>query len=169
MSKELCKKLGISEEILLARGFIEYPEATALDVAEATPDRTFELVPEAAAAWKAMKAAAAKAGIKLWLKSAFRSISYQAGIIRDKIANGETIEQILAESAPPGYSEHHTGLAVDINSLKASFENTDAYEWLTRHAGDFGFELSYPRNNAQGYNFEPWHWRFSGTLLADAN
>ena len=169
MSKELCKKLGISEEILLARGFIEYPEATALDVAEATPDRTFELVPEAAAAWKAMKAAAAKAGIKLWLKSAFRSVSYQAGIIRGKIKEGKSIEQILAVSAPPGYSEHHTGLAVDINSLEESFEHTDAYKWLTRYAGDFGFELSYPRNNPQGYNFEPWHWRFSGTLLADAN
>ncbi len=75
------------------------------------------------------------------------------------------IDKILTLSAPPGYSEHHTGCAIDINTpgcvaTEEEFENTDAYRWLTEHAGRFGFTLSYPRDNALGFIYEPWHWCF---------
>lgn len=64
-----------------------------------------------------------------------------------------------------GYSEHHSGCAVDICSndrfkLSESFEETDAFEWLMSHAQTFGFSLSYPRNNDKGIIYEPWHWFF---------
>ncbi|WP_338924995.1 D-alanyl-D-alanine carboxypeptidase family protein (plasmid) [Pseudomonas silesiensis] len=42
-----------------------------------------------------------------------------------------------------------------------AFEETDAFAWLTKHAGSFGFEMSYPKGNARGFNYEPWHWRFT--------
>ena len=167
MSKELCGALGITEEMLLARGFVAYPEARVLAIAEINEDeRRFELEPEAARAWKKMRAAAAKDGVELWLVSAYRSLEYQANLLRAKLRRGQTLEQILAVNAPPGYSEHHTGRAVDINSLETDFELSSAYEWLTSNAGRFDFHLSYPRNNRLGYQFEPWHWCHGGTRLA---
>ena len=68
-------------------------------------------------------------------------------------------------SAPPGCSEHHTGRAVDIGTphckvLDEEFEQTEAFDWLVRFAGKFGFRLSYPRGNSCGYAYEPWHWCF---------
>ncbi|WP_175651555.1 M15 family metallopeptidase [Pseudomonas sp. Marseille-P9899] len=167
MSKELCKELGISEDLLLARGFVAYPEARVLAIAEINADaRRFELEPDAAAAWKQMKAEAAAAGVELWLMSAYRSVTYQANLIRTKLKRGLSLEQILAVNAPPGYSEHHTGRAIDINSLEIDFEHSRAYQWLSRHAQRFDFHLSYPRNNPLGYQFEPWHWCYGTTLLA---
>ena len=75
--------------------------------------------------------------------------------------------------APSGYSEHHTGWALDIGdelNPKAddnpTFENTAAYRWLYQNARRFYFELSFPKNNWQGVGFEPWHWRFVGTTEA---
>lgn len=167
MSKELCKEQGITEEMLLARSFVAYPEARVLAIAEVNDDdRRFELEPEAAAAWKAMKADAAAAGVELWLVSAYRSVTYQARLIRAKLERGQSLEQILAVNAPPGFSEHHTGRAVDINSLETDFEYSLAYQWLVSNAGRFDFHLSYPRNNRLGYQFEPWHWCHGNTLLA---
>lgn len=70
---------------------------------------------------------------------------------------------------PPGFSEHHTGYAVDIGDgnaphthLEETFADTAAYRWLTAYAARFGFELSFPPNNPQGVMYEPWHWRFVG-------
>lgn len=78
-------------------------------------------------------------------------------------------EERAALSAPPGYSEHHTGYAIDIGDAQfpqwdtqEAFETTPAFRWLERNAARFGFELSFPRNNPQGVNYEPWHWRFVG-------
>ena len=60
-------------------------------------------------------------------------------------------------------TEHHTGRAVDVMTpggpiLEEAFEDTDAFRWLARHACRFGFRLSYPRGNAHGFAYEPWHW-----------
>ena len=97
--------------------------------------------------------------------SAFRSIDRQIEIIQNKLDRSMAIEQILTLSAPPGYSEHHTGCAIDFNTpvcvaTEEEFENTLAYRWLQEHAGSFGFTLSYPRDNTLGFIYEPWHWCF---------
>ncbi|MDU9389243.1 D-alanyl-D-alanine carboxypeptidase family protein [Pseudomonas japonica] len=166
-SRALCEELGIGEELLIARGLVEYPEARVLAIAEIDEDgRRFELEPEAAAAWRQLRAAAARDHVELWLVSAFRSIEYQARIIRYKLGKQQSLEQILQSSAPPGFSEHHTGRAVDINSLEPEFEHSAAFEWLKQHAERFGFHLSYPRDNAMGYRYEPWHWCYRPTSLA---
>jgi D-alanyl-D-alanine carboxypeptidase len=125
--------------------------------------RDVQLAPEAAAAWSAMRAAAEAAGARLLLVSGFRSIARQAEIIRRKLDAGMLLSDILKVSAYPGYSEHHTGRAVDIGSpdcahLTEAFETTREFSWLTEHAAGFGFALSYPRDNAHGIAFEPWHW-----------
>ncbi|HEY9102919.1 M15 family metallopeptidase [Chitinimonas sp.] len=117
----------------------------------------------AAAAWHAMQAAAAADQIELQLVSAFRSVAYQANLIRKKLATGLNIANILTVSAAPGYSEHHTGRALDITTpgyalLEEDFEQSPAYAWLQRHGSEFGFSLSYPRDNPNGIAFEPWHW-----------
>lgn len=119
--------------------------------------------PATATAWQAMRAAAADDGVVLQLASAFRSIDYQAGLIRRKLAQGQTMAQILQISAAPGHSEHHSGRALDITTpdseaLETSFDTTAAFAWLLLHGARFGFRLSYPRDNPAGILYEPWHW-----------
>lgn len=158
--------LGIPPDSVAARGLREYPEATELALAEVADDgREWQLVPPAAASWRSMKEAAASEGVAMWLTSAFRSVERQAEIVRRKLERGESIEGILQVLAPPGFSEHHTGRAIDINTtdcrpVEIEFEDTAAFRWLQRRAGGFGFRLSYPRDNPYGYQYEPWHWCF---------
>ena len=110
-----------------------------------------------------MRTAAAHAGVELQVVSAFRSIEHQLGIVERKLARGQTIDEILRVSAAPGYSEHHSGRCVDLTTpgcarLEEIFEQTPAFGWLRRHAGEYGFELSYPRGNRHEIAHEPWHW-----------
>ena len=72
-------------------------------------------------------------------------------------------------SAPPGYSEHHTGYAVDLGDgsrpsthVEVTFETTPAFAWLQANARRYNFEMSFPRDNPQNIHYEPWHWRFVG-------
>jgi D-alanyl-D-alanine carboxypeptidase len=125
------------------------------------------LFPAAAMAWYAMRNAAAADGVELQVISAFRSVSYQAGIIRNKLAGGQSLERILGVSAAPGFSEHHSGRALDLGCpgsepLELQFELTRAFEWLVHNAPDHGFRMSYPRNNRHMIAFEPWHWAWTG-------
>jgi D-alanyl-D-alanine carboxypeptidase len=104
-------------------------------------------------------------GVAISIASSYRSVARQAEIIATKLAHGTSIDDILRSVAPPGFSEHHTGRAIDIVSpdhpdLDVSFAYTPAYEWLTINAGFFGFTLSYPEGNGSGYQYEPWHWCF---------
>jgi D-alanyl-D-alanine carboxypeptidase len=121
------------------------------------------LEPSTAVAWAAMKEAAQRDGIELLLISAFRSREYQEGIIRRKLDRGLPLDEILRVSAYPGFSEHHTGRAIDIGSpdshdLTEFFEQTLEFSWLESNAARFGFSLSYPRDNPAGIAYEPWHW-----------
>ena len=119
----------------------------------------------AARAWQHMRDAALRDGVVLEAISGYRSHDYQLGIFERKLARGQTVPQILAVNAAPGYSEHHSGLALDIGTpdeppAEESFEDTAAFAWLQQHAGGFGFAMSYPRDNPHGIVYEPWHWRF---------
>lgn len=160
----LCAALGIDTGLLVARMLRPYAEARRLQpVGLGTDGRDKLLAPAAAAAWQALRAAAAADGVELLLVSAFRSVEFQAALIRAKRDRGQPLEQILRVNAPPGYSEHHSGRAVDIGmrgiaALDEHFESTPAFAWLSAEASRFGFVLSYPRGNAQGYGYEPWHW-----------
>lgn len=118
-----------------------------------------------ARAWHDMRTIAARDGIALDAVSGYRSHDYQLGIFDRKRARGLSLDDILAVNAAPGYSEHHAGSALDISApgeppAEESFEKTTAFEWLTRHAPDHGFTMSYPRDNPHGIVYEPWHWRY---------
>lgn len=146
------------------RGLRRFVEAAALEcVARDADGREHFLAPRAAAAWHTMVTAAAAAGIALHVLSAFRSVARQEQIVVAKLARGLPLDEVLAICAAPGYSEHHSGCAVDIGTpgapaLELAFKDTPAFAWLREHAAAFGFQLSYPAGNPQGYSFEPWHW-----------
>jgi D-alanyl-D-alanine carboxypeptidase len=128
-----------------------------------TQGRPQWLVPRAARAWMQMVEAAASQDITLQVVSAFRSAEYQLGILRRKLERGQTIDEILKVSAAPGYSEHHSGRALDVTTpgpaiLEEEFERSPAFAWLSENARRFGFRLSYPRGNRHGIAYEPWHW-----------
>src|SRR6516165_3604988 len=110
-------KLGIRASVIRRRKLPFCPEAEKLVVVEiGKRGRKHRLTPEAARAWKRMKAAAASESIGLQIVSAFRSFARQVAIIRRKIDEGQAIDEILRFSAPPGYREHHTGRAIDIGT-----------------------------------------------------
>jgi D-alanyl-D-alanine carboxypeptidase len=141
-----------------------YSDATELeDVEPNIVGKPQRLEPSTARSWQKMKQTAALAGVQLLLVSGFRSIRQQADLFRQKLAAGQEIEAILRVNAAPGFSEHHTGRAVDIATpgtrpLTAEFENSKAFGWLTANGGTFGFTMPYGRGNAFGFEFEPWHW-----------
>jgi D-alanyl-D-alanine carboxypeptidase len=163
-AKVVLEQLKIPSELVVARNLHEHKEAELLDVAEIGPDgREHLLEPVAATAWRDLKKKALGVGVSLYIVSAFRSVERQTDIIRRKLAAGQSISDILAVSAPPCFSEHHTGRAVDVATpdcpaLEVEFENTQAFSWLTENASYFGYMMSYPRFNANGYEYEPWHW-----------
>ena len=159
-------ELGIPARYAVDRKLEPHVEAVMtelVDVGKNPDGRTVKLVPNAAAAWYHLLRAAEKDGITLVPISGFRSIERQAEIIREKLQAGRALDNILRTVAAPGFSEHHTGRAIDIGSpehieLDEEFATTAAYRWLEQHAPRFGFKLSYPRDNPHGIGYEPWHW-----------
>lgn len=127
--------------------------------------RVLRLEPATAQAFERLRQAASADGIAIDVVSGFRSPGHQAAIWQRKLAAGQSLRRIARVSAPPGRSEHHSGRALDLASgpgpvLESSFARTDAYRWLRRHAGRFGFVESYLPGNALGVMAEPWHWCF---------
>ena len=128
------------------------------------------LKPEVAQKVETMITEARAVGIRLDVISGFRSLEDQEYLFFElKAERGQTTETRAEVSAPPGYSEHHTGYAVDFidgtqpaADLNASFENTQAFGWLKENAAYYGFEMSFPKGNDQNVAYEPWHWRYVG-------
>ncbi|MCE2459877.1 MAG: D-alanyl-D-alanine carboxypeptidase family protein [Pseudomonadales bacterium] len=157
-------------------GHLAYEE-TAETLADAgryrDTGRVVQLRAEAARAFRAMQQAARQAGVELVPISGFRTKSYQNGLFSRAIRKYGAEESAARWVAPPGYSEHHSGLALDIGALESpgtdvetTFEDTAAFAWLQDNAHRFDFEISFPRDNPQGVSYEPWHWRYTG--LADS-
>lgn len=118
-------------------------------------------------AWARMRRAAELSNIQLEAISGFRSIAYQAGIFQRKLARGLQLADILKVNTAPGYSEHHSGRALDLGTpdcapAEEAFEATPAFIWLLANAAQFGFRMSYPRTNPHGVVYEPWHWYWLG-------
>ncbi|MGF1457400.1 MAG: D-alanyl-D-alanine carboxypeptidase family protein [Leptolyngbyaceae cyanobacterium] len=154
----------------LLLGHRAYEEAEPSDLVSLTYNSGILMRPEAAASFEAMVAAAANQGIYLVPISGFRTVEDQNFLFFEiKAERGQTASTRAEVSAPPGYSEHHTGYAVDIGDadqpathLSVDFETTAAFRWLEDNAPRYSFELSFPEGNPQGVQYEPWHWRFVG-------
>jgi D-alanyl-D-alanine carboxypeptidase len=162
--EETLEELGITGVIRIGLGMP--PQKQAEHLVSCEPDmfgRGQQMTPATEKAWREMRAAAIEDGVELLLVSAYRSVEYQCELIQRKLSDGQCIEDILKVNAAPGYSEHHTGRALDLATpgcepLIEAFEETRAFDWLCQNAGRFGFSLSYPRDNPMGIDYEPWHW-----------
>lgn len=106
--------------------------------------------------------------------SCYRAIERQRQIFCSQIGPGKRCKDAAERarsSAPPGYSEHATGYALDFairplprgcGDVNDCIAESAPGRWLLAHATEFGFELSFPPNNVQGVTWEPWHWRWVG-------
>jgi murein DD-endopeptidase MepM/ murein hydrolase activator NlpD len=160
------------QEVASAKGYAGYKDAGKLS-------------PDLQKAFSDMSSAASKEGLSLSIVSGYRSYDDQIFTYfnnGDSSGQGARITRFYSDtltveekkivkdqylnrafnSAPPGYSEHSTGLAIDINTTERSFANTQEYAWLKANASKYGFKLSYPENSSAGAGFEPWHWLFVG-------
>jgi len=160
----LAHSLGVPRDYGRVRGLRRVREPAQLaTIGRDTQGREQYLAPRAARAWAHMREAAMHDSVELEIVSAFRGIEYQLGIVRRKLERGQSMDEILRVSAAPGYSEHHTGRALDITTpgytaLEEEFERSPAFAWLRKNAKLYKFSLSYPRGNRHGIAYEPWHW-----------
>ena len=153
-------------------GHLPYPEASKNELILFSPG--IDVHKEIYENFKEMQLMAAQRGISLKLLSGYRSIDLQRDIFYENksIRNQTAVERSMV-SAPPGYSEHSTGFAIDVGDgnypdthFEVEFEQTPAFKWMKRFASKYHFVLSFPPNNKQGVTYEPWHWRFEGTVNA---
>ena len=122
---------------------------------------------------KEMREDAEKDGIYLVFLSGFRSIQLQKQIFYSlKSIRNQIASERARVSAPPGYSEHSTGFAIDIGDayvreadFDESFENTSAFKWLKKNAAKYHFRLSFDKKQ-NSVDYEPWHWRYEGSIEA---
>ncbi|MEL6764286.1 MAG: M15 family metallopeptidase [Cyanobacteria bacterium J06607_6] len=151
-------------------GHRKYEEIAVSELVALQTNRAILMHPNAAAKVDKMVATARAAGVQLGVASGFRSWEDQRRLFFDiKAERRQTTAKRAEVSAPPGYSEHHTGYAVDFIDLTADpaehleepFETTRAFAWLTENASRYGFEMSFPKGNPD-ISYEPWHWRYVG-------
>lgn len=161
------RELNIDPAVIAHRTLPYFEEVSEHSLVDAETDadtgKIYRLTAPATQAWREMKQQAAADGVGIYLVSAWRSLDYQAGLIRTKQAAGIAPEDFFTSLAPPGCSEHHTGCAVDINTpgcdeVTGIFGETDAFRWLETNAARFGFVMSFPPDNPWGFIYEPWHW-----------
>lgn len=122
-------------------------------------------------AYKEMQRDAHENGYTLWISSAYRSVEKQWDLLNaevsrhmreDSLSEEDALKKALQTMTIPGYSEHNTGLALDLNGV-TTIEDEE-YEWLCQHAADYGFILRYPQGKEEitGIQFEAWHFRYVG-------
>ena len=125
--------------------------------------------PQANTALQEMFNAAKTDGLNLFVKSGFRSFSTQKSLYNNYVKrDGKAAADRY--SARPGYSEHQTGLAFDINKSNSSFAGTPEANWLAENCYKYGFIIRYPEGKEAitGYIYEPWHIRYLGIETATA-
>jgi len=111
----------------------------------------------AAEALVALAEAAHRDGIRILANSAYRSVETQRGLIQKRLDAGRVFKEITWGVAPPGYSEHMLGTTVDL-TLGGAYAKNPAYQWMSRHAWEFGFVETYPLDPSRRFPREPWHW-----------
>lgn len=154
--------------VLIVNKSYPVPEGYRPDNMVVVPGSNNELLlPETSAAFTEMCADAWKNGLTLWVQSGFRSYELQTRLYNNYVASsGKTAADTF--SARPGHSEHHTGLALDLNTITDSFAGTAEGKWVAENCWKYGFIIRYPKDkeNITGYKYEPWHLRYLGKELA---
>jgi D-alanyl-D-alanine carboxypeptidase len=134
--------------------------------------RLVKLLAPAARAFQQMQQAAQGDGVEIIPISGYRTYDYQEILFAHAVQKHGSKKEAARWVAPPGYSHHHTGLALDLGDrsapqcdLKSCFRRTLAFAWLRRHAARFGFRVTYSPSRP-GTIAEPWHWHFMGLPVA---
>ena len=125
------------------------------------------LTAETKNAFAKMQQDAKNDGIYIWITSGFRSYSYQAQLYQSYVyRDGQAAADRYAARA--GYSEHQTGLALDVNNASYYFDNSKEAKWVAANCWKYGFILRYPqgKEHITGYQYESWHIRYVGNPLA---
>ena len=129
-----------------------------------------QLVREAKEAFETLSEDAKKEGMNIIAMSSYRSYDYQVNLYNNYVAT-DGKEAADTYSARAGYSEHQTGLAVDVYNKVlpyTSFEETEEFNWMQENAYKYGFILRFPKDkvNITGYQYESWHYRYVGKEAA---
>lgn len=129
-----------------------------------------QLVDIAKEAFESMSEDAKKEGMNIIAMSSYRSYDYQVNLYNNYVKT-DGKEAADTYSARPGYSEHQTGLAVDVYNLElpyTSFEETEEFNWMQENAYKYGFILRFPKDKVDitGYQYEAWHYRYVGKEVA---
>lgn len=140
-----------------------------IDFVDSTVGERRMLRKEATQAIEGLMKGAKAAGIDLKGTSAFRSYAYQVNLFNAYVER-DGKEQAMKYSAPPGHSEHQTGLAIDVSSASVNYQLTQSFgetvegKWLEDHAHEYGFIIRYQKEFEEetGYMYEPWHLRYIG-------
>ena len=157
-----CGKAIPKFDLAYHRGLVLIPQNLTLD------DFQITVLPQTRKAFIKMAKAAKKDSVFLIADSGFRSRAFQRKIIRERMATGLAFREVILSVAPPGYSEHHTGRALDLAPSEIEFATSKTYRWLKQNAAKFGFYETMPRNPEGPAFWEPWHWSWQGDRLASA-
>lgn len=117
-----------------------------------------------------MLIAASFDGVVLKIESAYRDVKAQEKIFLRKFREGRDWEDVVRYVAPPGYSEHMLGLAIDFYPSGWKFASTDGYHWLKEYGKEYGFIESYPKYPRPGHMkmaWEAWHWCYVGAKAGE--
>ena len=133
--------------------------------------KNMQLVNYAKKAFEEMAKAAKKENLTIIAMSTYRSYEYQVNLYNNYVKT-DGKEKADTYSGRPGYSEHQTGLAVDIYNGKepyTNFEITEEFKWMEKNAYKYGFILRFPKNKTKetGYDYESWHYRYVGKEIAE--
>ena len=168
VSKDLNKKyILVNKYIYLPNDYI--PDNLE-NISGKYSDGNKLLVVDARIAFEELASAALKENLHIRAISAYRSYDYQKELY-DKYASIDGVKIADTYSARAGFSEHQTGLVVDVDNIilrYEQFESTDEFEWMNKNSYKYGFILRYPdgKSNITGYDYEAWHYRYVGKKIA---
>ena len=128
------------------------------------------LVNIARISFEALAKKASEEGYTIRAISTYRSYDYQTTLYNNYVKS-DGVEEADTYSARPGFSEHQTGLTLDIDNVSSNymqFESTKEFTWMQNNAHKYGFILRYPKGkeNITGYTYEAWHYRYVGVVVA---
>ena len=159
-----------NDQLLILANKYTYLDANYKPDDLVTVEGDFIVRKEVKDAYQKMSQQASQEGLSFHMNSAYRSYQSQQQVYREY---QQKFGQAYADkyASRPGYSEHQTGLAIDITTRRVrfnSFDETEEYQWLQNHAHEYGFILRFPKGLEQitGYNYEPWHYRYVGVEAA---
>lgn len=156
----------INKYYKLDKGYV--PELVKLDRKFAINDNQ-QVTNDTKIAFEKMCTDALNDNIYIYSASAYRSYSYQNTLYNNRVKN-EGLEYANKTAAKAGYSEHQTGLAMDLMGKDKTYLSSDdkEYKWLVDNSYKYGFILRYPegKESITGYGYEPWHFRYISVEIA---